>query len=643
MTNRLRQLVATLLLFFVTGVHAATSGISTAYFVDAEPAASLTQSPPVNAQYQTFTHFADLGFRKGVIWVRVVREQTTGAPDPEAHVIRVGPHQLREVDFFFRADNRWFLTRTGASRPMGEGGPCLDDFHCLTIPALTDTKDVTYIRIQTPTIFNVDVQILTRDELAYVSNARNRALTTAVTIASALLLVAGMFALSERTGIAYAFLAVQSSIFLSLTATSGLLAMWLPLLTPASWATVAYATIVMRSLGFAFLFSAMLTPYEPARAYLAAMRAVKWLGVIAIALIAIDMPGLALRLNMLLILAAAMFSVYGVLSLKTAPRNIRIVLVAGGVLLLLAIFLAISGTFDLGGSVESTQIRSTSDWKLSGLVVALFILWFVVTENKRLEIQRMAEAQRLQLLASEATLMESAAKDRGMLVDMLAHEIKNPLASARFAATAIRQQLKENPVLSDRLRPIFSSINKIDRLLNHVTTANKLSYGTDVEPTEMVNFSDLIYQAIEEFDEPSRFKTQLDTRISREVNRQWLSIILENIMRNALTYATPNSDVVISLALLGASEEEEKRQAFPHGQSPRQSASVTLRVSNQVAPENKPDIAAMFTPYYRHPTSTGQPGLGLGLSIVQMATEKMGGFVESWLEDHTVIIEVNFP
>jgi hypothetical protein len=53
MTNRLRQLVATLLLFFVTGVHAATSGISTAYFVDADPAASLTQSPPVNAQYQT--------------------------------------------------------------------------------------------------------------------------------------------------------------------------------------------------------------------------------------------------------------------------------------------------------------------------------------------------------------------------------------------------------------------------------------------------------------------------------------------------------------------------------------------------------------------------------------------------------------
>ncbi len=364
---------------------------------------------------------------------------------------------------------------------------------------------------------------------------------------------------------------------------------------------------------------------------------------ITIALIAIDMPGLALRLNMLLILAAAMFSIYGVLSLKTAPRNIRIVLVAGGVLLLLAIFLAISGTFDLGGSVGSTQIRSTSDWKLSGLVVALFILWFVVTENKRLEIQRMAEAQRLQLLASEATLMESAAKDRGMLVDMLAHEIKNPLASARFAATAIRQQLKENPVLSDRLRPIFSSINKIDRLLNHVTTANKLSYGTDAEPTEMVNFSDLIYQAIEEFDEPSRFKTQLDTRISREVNRQWLSIILENIMRNAMTYATPNSDVVISLALLGASEEEEKRQAFPHGQSPRQSASVTLRVSNQVAPENKPDIAAMFTPYYRHPTSTGQPGLGLGLSIVQTATEKMGGFIESWLEDHTVIIEVNFP
>lgn len=213
MTNRLRKLVATLLLFFVTGVHAATSGISTAYFVDADPTASLTQSPPVNAQYQTFTQFADLGFRKGVIWVRVVREQTTGAPDPEAHVIRVGPHQLREVDFFFRADNRWFLTRTGASRPMGEGGPCLDDFHCLTIPALTDTKDVTYIRIQTPTIFNVDVQILTRDELAYVSHARNRALTTAVTIASALLLVAGMFALSERTGIANAFLAVQSSIF----------------------------------------------------------------------------------------------------------------------------------------------------------------------------------------------------------------------------------------------------------------------------------------------------------------------------------------------------------------------------------------------------------------------------------------------
>ncbi|MFY9437458.1 MAG: hypothetical protein WAQ19_00100, partial [Burkholderiaceae bacterium] len=41
----------------------------------------LVKRAPVKAPHQTFSQLADLGLRKGVVWVPVVREQATGAPD----------------------------------------------------------------------------------------------------------------------------------------------------------------------------------------------------------------------------------------------------------------------------------------------------------------------------------------------------------------------------------------------------------------------------------------------------------------------------------------------------------------------------------------------------------------------------------
>jgi signal transduction histidine kinase len=51
----------------------------------------------------------------------------------------------------------------------------------------------------------------------------------------------------------------------------------------------------------------------------------------------------------------------------------------------------------------------------------------------------------------------------------------------------------------------------------------------------------------------------------------------------------------------------------------------------------------LFERYYRHPSFQNSPGMGIGLSLVNSAAQKMGAQVQYQKIDQDVVFEVRFP
>jgi signal transduction histidine kinase len=56
-----------------------------------------------------------------------------------------------------------------------------------------------------------------------------------------------------------------------------------------------------------------------------------------------------------------------------------------------------------------------------------------------------------------------------------------------------------------------------------------------------------------------------------------------------------------------------------------------------------PDPEKLFKRFYRHDHVQDLPGLGIGLSLVQTAAEKIGAHVGFDIEHHTITVTLKVP
>jgi signal transduction histidine kinase len=102
-----------------------------------------------------------------------------------------------------------------------------------------------------------------------------------------------------------------------------------------------------------------------------------------------------------------------------------------------------------------------------------------------------------------------------------------------------------------------------------------------------------------------------------------LALIVENLVSNAVKYA---ADGKIRIVITHETHSE-----------------TCFRISNRVADGSLPDETRLFERYYRHPNFQNHPGMGIGLSLVHSAAEKMGATVRYQIADREVMFEVRMP
>jgi signal transduction histidine kinase len=302
----------------------------------------------------------------------------------------------------------------------------------------------------------------------------------------------------------------------------------------------------------------------------------------------------------------------------------RWIFTTGWVIFLLIIVLGFP--YNLGAQDWRDQYnlaQTSGDLRFNGIFIGIVVFWLVATDKISRNKKKFLELQALKIQAAESKVHEEGLKERRDLIDMLTHELKTPLSTIKFALASLKRMALLHGESTDRVLHINASVERMDAMIEHVALSNKIERTEARGLEENVSAHELMNVVMQEYREPDRFELDIQDGVMFRAAPHFLALIIENLVSNAVKYAAEGK-IKITIQ-----DETERLTSF--------------RISNRVAAENHPDESRLFERYYRHPSFQNSPGMGIGLSLVHSAAQKMGAQVRYQKIDHDVVFEVRFP
>lgn len=194
--------------------------------------------------------------------------------------------------------------------------------------------------------------------------------------------------------------------------------------------------------------------------------------------------------------------------------------------------------------------------------------------------------------------------EREQLLNMLGHELKTPLATMRM--------LLARPAAPEGARErLEHAVIEMSQVVERTVQTGQLDEGALQMRLAPTDLGALVRQALDGLPGASR------VRLTREPGPQedrpvrtdpyLLTVVLRNLLDNAIKYSPPTSEVLVTWA------------------QPDASSCWQLEVLNLPGRAGWPDPARVFDKYYRSPGASHRSGSGLGLYLVRGLTQKLGG------------------
>ncbi|WP_073118302.1 hybrid sensor histidine kinase/response regulator transcription factor [Reichenbachiella agariperforans] len=254
----------------------------------------------------------------------------------------------------------------------------------------------------------------------------------------------------------------------------------------------------------------------------------------------------------------------------------------------------------------------------------IFLLWFLIFRffhsTNRYYIKTINQKnQQLEndkkLITQQAEKIEQISLQKNQFFTNISHEIRTPLT---LITAPIRQLVEEalylEPEHMQKLLLADSNGKRLTNLVEEILNISKLESGhlpLKVKESDLPSFLKGVLSSFSSLAETRDIQLKLESpfeKFSCWFDQGSLEKITINLLSNAFKFSEMGATIVVSLS-------EEQREI------------VNLTVKDTGSGISQEDLPNIFERFY-HTESDIQPSSGLGLSIVKVIVERLGGTIE---------------
>jgi two-component system, OmpR family, sensor histidine kinase CpxA len=232
-----------------------------------------------------------------------------------------------------------------------------------------------------------------------------------------------------------------------------------------------------------------------------------------------------------------------------------------------------------------------------------------------------------------ADRLESLVAAQKLLLRDVSHELRSPLARLSVALELAREDASEE--MTAHLDRIERETARLNQLIGQLLTLSSMEAAEETEDYGRVSLKQLLEEVIPDAEYEARQRQSsvvlyADGDVAVRGKRELLYRAIENVVRNAIRYTEPGTEVEIRLA---ASQEGANRIA-------------TLEINDHGPGIPEEEIDSIFRPFYRvdHARSPHTGGFGVGLAIAERSVKLHHGEVRAFnRKEGGTTVRMRFP
>lgn len=569
--------------------------------------APVTIEQATQCDYQSNYTPLNSGLAESPRWMRV--QISDDQINENSFVIRVGPYFLRRIEFFQYTSKGWESEKAGSR--LADDGPHSDIGEYIFITSPTPEKQNTYyLKIDASSLTHIAISASPKANSGIQTSERALGIGAQVGILFAILVFSIVsFGLNPSTVMARFGVSVANLILCTLSG-SGILALFLFKQEPLLNELIFNWALCLRLGLWVWVSQAFLLPYKTPNWYASSCWAIYILVGACLLLVGVEKNNISNPLMLIGILTVPVVQILAITKTPRIDKSFQVVLIAGFGISILLILLAVMAVLFPLKSYSQAPIYLA---RITDFVSPLVMLSIIVYQNRliRKELVEVKSALTETRLRSE--FESNLLRDRTTLIDMLAHELKNPLASIGLAVDTLSQSINtSNSSDQQRLANINKSILNMDAIIERCNLMNLIDQKTLPLQLADINVKGLICSIIENHQSKKVIDLNINDRLNIQTDPQFLQIILTNLIENALKYSPARTKIKVMVEELTTIND------------PR----IRISIVNTIHPDLAPDPKSIFERFYRHPLAQETRGSGLGLYICKELCHVLGGTIE---------------
>ena len=572
------------------------------------------QSTFDDAQAQSYTAYEGIlakGYSDSTFWFRLRIDPAPSAHAGEKLVLRVRPSFLDQVVLFDPADTtRRGPATAGDMTPWAESEyPSLN--HGFLIASLPQARDV-YLRVSSTSTLMIHVEALTQLETSRLDHVQE--LTYSVSTGLIVMFLAWVFVswLNDRDHLNRAFVIKQLASILYTVGYFGYFRLFFGESVSPTGINLLFNVVLIAATGLAFWYEThFLRDYELPTWLMRVFRSFYAAAFVAMALLFAGYTRLALQFNMLVIGVGSAFMLIAILMFLKNPTNKqttgspfrfnRGTVTVYYLSLTFALWVAVWPSLGFDVATEYSLHNLVLNGFFSGLLMTLLLQ----VRARRFELGRREVSNALYLSQQQVAFERQRRDEQTHFLHMLMHELKTPLAVIDMA---LHTQSDPEKSASYASRAVVDMKAILERCID----ADQIEEGALESKVERVDVVRLVNELIfSQNIQPERLLLQMETVPEVLTDRQYLRIILGNLLGNALRYSDGRTPVEI--------------HAMP-SDGPDGAQGVAVTFSNRPGLAAWPEPSKVFQKYYRSTGAQSQSGTGLGLFLVSSLANRIGAY-----------------